>query len=70
MLIPTTRLDHYQYLQGKAYAIDVLASARSTLSEPSLIGDLLKNLEDGCANKPASFAEGIKAITLLVRISA
>lgn len=61
--------DTYQYLQGKAYALDLLQSARSTLTEPSLVGDLLKNLEDGCANKPVSFAEGVKFITLLVRVS-
>lgn len=61
--------DTYQYLQGKRYAIDLLQATRSTLSEPSLIGDLIKNLEAGCANKPQSFADGIRSIVLLMKVT-
>lgn len=68
-MIQTTHRDTYSYNQGKAYAIDVLSSARSTLSEPSLLDDLLRNLEEGCANKPVSFADGIRSIVLLMKVT-
>lgn len=62
------RPDNYQYQQGRIYAVSILLSAQSTLSEPTLMGDLVKNLEDNCANKPTSFAEGIMSIVLAIKL--
>jgi len=58
----TRRNDNYQFRQGKQYALDVLMDAQKTLTEPSLIDDLLDNLRNGCANKPPSFAEGVTQV--------
>ena len=60
------RPDNYQYRQGRQHALDILGNAQSTLSEKTLLGDLIRNLTDGCRNKPQSFADGIRSIVKLL----
>ena len=58
--------DLYQYRQGRQYALEIIAGARSTLCEPSLLGELISNLKASCINKPPSMADGIRSIVELM----
>lgn len=62
----TRKNDNYQFRQGKQYALDMMLDAQSTLTEPSLIDDLLANLKAANSNKPPSFAEGVMQVVGLV----
>lgn len=59
--------DRYQFLQGKAFAVDMLISLKSLINERVFLDPVVKRLEDGCANKPPSFVEGVHAVLSVVR---
>lgn len=58
-----TRLkDRYGFLQGKAFAVELLQSAKATLELPGGIQAIIDNLERALINKPPAHAEGIQAV--------
>lgn len=59
--------DNYQRQQGKRYAVELIQTLRNLANDPVFVLPVVDRLESSCANKPPSFADGVKAITADVR---
>lgn len=59
--------DFYQFQQGKRYAVELIQTLRNLANDPQFIMPVLDRLEQACANKPKSYAEGIMEIVRNVR---
>lgn len=62
-----SKRDSYQYQQGKRYACEMLETLRNLANDPKFAIPVIDRLEQACANKPPSFAEGIREITVNAR---
>lgn len=58
--------DHYNYLQGRRFAVECLSNIRG--STPAMVLGILKTLEVNAGQKPPSEARGIMDIVTMVRI--
>jgi len=62
--MPATQgpINRYQLVQGRQHAIDIAESAGTQLSTTHGIKEVISRLTRSTANKPASFAQGIREI--------
>lgn len=52
--------DFYQRAQGRQHGVDMLSGINSMLGDKGYVEKVLHKMEQGLANKPKYFAEGLR----------
>ena len=60
-------INRVMQLEGQRFAVDVVKSLGSSISNPLVIASTIRNLTETATASPLSYASGIKQVTDLLR---
>ena len=66
-IVITGPINRVMQLEGQRFAVDVVKSLGSSISNPLVIASTIRNLTATAAPSPSSYASGIKLATDLLR---
>ena len=66
-IVVTGPINRVMYLEGQRFAVDVVKSLGSSISNPLVIASTIRNLTATATVSPSSYASGIKLVTDLLR---
>lgn len=68
-LVITGPINRVMELEGKRYALDVVRSLGSSISNPLVVASTIRNLTLTAVDQPPSYASGIKQVIDVLKVT-